>query len=168
MVLHPSPSQLAGLLPSGVSPGLRSYLTSCHTKKREMLVRILHLPDRPDLFHAHRHPILQMKQLRPREGKSLSTLAGIEAHLTPNQRVFGYRCPTGQVRWLLKGTGERKGKLVPALLPAGGGGSSNPRLMTIALGHPFLGASNLLSPCQAVARGTPLHPRKGLLSSVYR
>ena len=162
MVLHPSPSQLAGPLPSGVSPGLCSCLTSCHTKKREMLVRILH----PDLFHAHRHPILQMKQLRPREGKSLSTLAGTEAHLTPNQRVFGYRCPTGQVRWLLKGTGERKGKLAPALLPAGGGRSSNPRLVTRAVAHPFLGASNLPSPCQAVARGTPLHPRKGLLSCV--
>uniref|UniRef100_A0AC11CZ85 KDEL endoplasmic reticulum protein retention receptor 3 n=1 Tax=Ovis aries TaxID=9940 RepID=A0AC11CZ85_SHEEP len=48
-----------------------------------------------------------MKQLRPREGKSLSTLAGTEAHLTPNQRVFGYCYPTGQVRtrWLLKRTG---------------------------------------------------------------
>uniref|UniRef100_E1BJK5 ER lumen protein-retaining receptor n=1 Tax=Bos taurus TaxID=9913 RepID=E1BJK5_BOVIN len=29
-----------------------------------------------------------MKQLRPREGKSLSILAGTEAHLTPNQRVW--------------------------------------------------------------------------------
>ncbi|KAG5212707.1 hypothetical protein JEQ12_015136 [Ovis aries] len=49
----------------------------------------------------------RMKQLRPREGKSLSTLAGTEAHLTPNQRVFGYCYPTGQVRtrWLLKRTG---------------------------------------------------------------
>lgn len=88
MALHPSLSQLAGPLPSGVSPGLCSCLTSCHTKKRETLVRILHLPDRPDLFHAHHHPILQMKQLRPREGKSLSILAGTEAHLTPNQRVW--------------------------------------------------------------------------------
>lgn len=30
--------------------------------------------------------------------------------------------------------------------------------MTVAVGHRLWGASNLLSSCQAVARGTPLHP----------
>ena len=167
-----SPNLLATIpQPSGVSSGLCSCLTSCHTKKRETLGRTLDLPERPDLFHDHSDPVLQMKKLRPREGKSLSTQAGTKVSLTPNQRVFGYHCPKGQVRTrrLFKLTGERVGNPAPALLPTRGGRSSNPRLMmTIAVGHHLWGASNLLSSCQAVARRTPLHSSTGLLSPVYR